>query len=771
MGRSPRRLTNAVVSALMPLVCVAATATAQERTWSTPETFAEGTFAGVVPAEPTGIELESTHIQHDFVWVPKTRRNTIVRIDAASGAILGEYKTAPTGAGGAPARTAVDAAGNVWVANTEESANGRGSVVKFGLVIGGTRVRKITGGGFVADANGEYLAPPFEYCTAVDRDADGLIRTSRGGGHVLAWPLGTDYDGGSDARVQDALDECVLIFQRTSFPNVRLVAMDTQGDVCVGGYVNAAGGLVRLDAQSGEVLGSSQPACGGYAGTVAPSAVLWTSSFAQGSVLRLDLLSGESRCIAVPTPRGLDVDAQANVWCTTWTSNSIVKLTPDGTIAPGFPKPSGGGRSDAIAVGPDGHVWVANQSTGNVSRLDANGALLKRIATGSGPSGIDVDAQGRVWVTHLNHHNVVRIDPRGGADGLGSVDLQVALGLSAGPENLGSMATRVDVRRHVASGSWSVVFDGGREQLPWQRLAWLADVPDGTSIGLAVRAHDDRASLPARPWGAVRSDDETNLLGVVGRFIEIRAELLADAERTASPALRSLLVQARSNEAPDVSNVWPSIGRLWPPDHRMVPVALEGAVDPDGDPITITITGITQNEPLTRTFDGAGVGTAVAHLRATRAGTSPAGRAYRVDFTAADGRGGESVGYVLVCVLHDARPAASHSADGFLWDSTGGLGPLAKVTGTLNTTQYPNPFNPAITIRFDLVHAELVQLVVYDARGRVVRRLLEAQQPAGTHAVRWDGLDDQGQSLPSGVYVYRLTTDSAEAGDRLLLLK
>jgi streptogramin lyase len=769
MGRridSARTLTNALVSVLTPLLCVAATATAQERTWSTPETFAEGTFAGVVPAQPTGVELESTLLQRDFVWVPKTRRNTIVRIDAANGAILGEYRTAPNGASGAPARTAIDAAGNVWVANTDEAANGRGSVVKLGLVIGGTRVRKIAGGGVIADANGEYLAPPFEYCTAVDRDADGLIRTSRGAGHVLDWPSGTDFDGG-DAHVQDALDECVLLFQRTSFPNVRLVAIDMQGDVCVGGY----GGLLRLDAQSGEVLESAQLACGGYSGAVTSSSVLWTTSFGQGSVLRLDLGSGESRCVAVPTPRGLDVDAQANVWCTTWMSNSIVKITPDGTVATGFPKPSGGGRSDAIVVGPDGHVWVANQSTGNVTRLDANGNLLKRITTGSGPSGIDVDALGRVWVTHLNHHNVVRIDPRGGADGLGAVDLQVALGTLAAPENLGSMAAHVEFRRHLASGSWSVVFDGGREQLPWLRLSWVADVPDGTRIGLAVRAHDDRAALPARAWGAVQNDAESNLVGVVGRFIEIRAELAANDARTASPALRSLLVQARSNEAPDVANVRPSIARLWPPDHRMVPVALEGAVDPDGDPVTITITGITQNEPLTRTFDGAGVGRAVAHLRATRAGTSLNGRAYRIEYAAADGRGGESVGYVLVCVLHDARPDASHTDDGFLWDSTGGLGALAKVSGGVNATQYPNPFNPVVTIRFDLVQAEVVRLLVYDARGRVVRRLLEAQQPAGTHSVRWDGLDEQGQSVPSGVYMYRLITDSSEAGDRLLLLK
>ena len=52
------------------------------------------------------------------------------------------------------------------------------------------------------------------------------------------------------------------------------------------------------------------------------------------------------------------------------------------------------------------------------------------------------------------------------------------------------------------------------------------------------------------------------------------------------------------NEPPDCSGVTASPGTLWPPNHRLRLVTLSGATDPDGDPVTLTITGVTQNEPV-----------------------------------------------------------------------------------------------------------------------------------------------------------------------------
>jgi len=73
---------------------------------------------------------------------------------------------------------------------------------------------------------------------------------------------------------------------------------------------------------------------------------------------------------------------------------------------------------------------------------------------------------------------------------------------------------------------------------------------------------------------------------------------------------------------------------------------------------------------------------------------------------------------------------------------------------------YPNPFNPSTAITFD-VHGtegvkERVNLTIYDIRGRCVRILVDSQIEAGSHIMYWDGRDDRGRKVPSGVYIYTL---------------
>jgi hypothetical protein len=79
---------------------------------------------------------------------------------------------------------------------------------------------------------------------------------------------------------------------------------------------------------------------------------------------------------------------------------------------------------------------------------------------------------------------------------------------------------------------------------------------------------------------------------------------------------------------------------------------------------------------------------------------------------------------------------------------------------------YPNPFNPHTTIRYSLARSERVQLRVFDVRGRLVTTLRDGSEPAGERRVEWDGRDREGQPVASGVYIYRLTTDSGDAKSR-----
>jgi len=84
---------------------------------------------------------------------------------------------------------------------------------------------------------------------------------------------------------------------------------------------------------------------------------------------------------------------------------------------------------------------------------------------------------------------------------------------------------------------------------------------------------------------------------------------------------------------------------------------------------------------------------------------------------------------------------------------------------------YPNPFNPATTLRYDLPHGAHVRLVIYDLRGREVSRLVDAHAGPGYRQLSWDGQDQAGRELPTGIYIARLLTPEFTKTIKMVLLK
>jgi hypothetical protein len=84
---------------------------------------------------------------------------------------------------------------------------------------------------------------------------------------------------------------------------------------------------------------------------------------------------------------------------------------------------------------------------------------------------------------------------------------------------------------------------------------------------------------------------------------------------------------------------------------------------------------------------------------------------------------------------------------------------------------YPNPFNPATTVRFTLARAGPVRVDIYDVRGRLVARLVDGPLPVGPHEVTWRGTDRTGDVVSSGTYVLRLQTAQGHFHQKLTLLK
>jgi hypothetical protein len=126
------------------------------------------------------------------------------------------------------------------------------------------------------------------------------------------------------------------------------------------------------------------------------------------------------------------------------------------------------------------------------------------------------------------------------------------------------------------------------------------------------------------------------------------------------------------NAPPDCSAAAPSIDVLWPVNHKFFDVQVLGVTDPEGDPITITIDSIYQDEPVEGTDDGNTAPDGIidgeqVQVRAERDGEGN-GRVYYISFTASDPYGGSCTGIIEVSVPIGKKDTAV--GDGPLYDST-----------------------------------------------------------------------------------------------------
>lgn len=102
-------------------------------------------------------------------------------------------------------------------------------------------------------------------------------------------------------------------------------------------------------------------------------------------------------------------------------------------------------------------------------------------------------------------------------------------------------------------------------------------------------------------------------------------------------------------------------------------------------------------------------------------------------------------------------------------------GPGAPHAGGLCFSAYPNPFADRIVVRFSSAPAgsaaSRVRLELYDISGRLVRRLVDADLPAGSHEVAWDGRESAGALAPAGLYLCRLQDGPNTLVRRLTLVR
>ena len=129
---------------------------------------------------------------------------------------------------------------------------------------------------------------------------------------------------------------------------------------------------------------------------------------------------------------------------------------------------------------------------------------------------------------------------------------------------------------------------------------------------------------------------------------------------------------------------------------------------------------------------------------------------------------------VMLFDLSDLRRGvvvqATTDADGLFALPLAALGgAVALPEGFVLGANYPNPFNPATIIPYQLAATAQVRLEVFNTLGQRMALLVEGEQGAGTYQARWDATDAVGRAAAAGVYLYRLTvasTGSADGGRR-----
>jgi hypothetical protein len=412
------------------------------------------------------LQLDDTVEAFQFVWVAVSTKGTIVKLDAKTGQVLGEYRTAPEGQPTNPSRTTVDHNGAVWAGNRAGN-----SVVHVGL----------------EENNG-----------CIDRNGNGRIDTSSGLNDVLPWSNagGIDTSGGVDT----ASDECIVHYTRVRASGTRHVSVTRDNDVWVSGTEGQQFDLI--DGDTGDVV-RTEPSVGfgGYGGLIDGNGVIWSSR----PLLHWDTsrpLTGPNGGNWTGYPHdsyGLCIDSQGDVWNTSEFGGEIRQFSPDGILLGTYSH--GDGPAQGCAVGLDDHVWVAHSNRGGttVGHLRPDGTYVGSVSVGAGPTGLSADANGKIWVTNYNSQTVSRIDPtigQIGQDGVtrvGQVDF-TTVNLGGQPYNYSDM-TGSTLTGTPDTGTWNVTYDSEHPDTAWGPVVWAAEVFGDGELSVQVASSTNGADF------------------------------------------------------------------------------------------------------------------------------------------------------------------------------------------------------------------------------------------------------------------------------------
>lgn len=315
-------------------------------------------------------------------------------------------------------------------------------------------------------------------------------------------------------------------------------------------------------------------------------------------------------------------------------------------------------------------VFVAT-GNGAVAVLDGATNAVNTVTVGGTPFGVDVDpGRNRVYVADPDTPRLLVLDATTHAVA-GSVPLPLPLiAVAANP------ATN---KVYLSGSDQMVVVDGATLTVTTTLPTGVGDVTADpatnriyTTDVLTDRLHivDGAAdailaSVAVGAWPVPLDAEGGSGRVFVGNQNDATISVVLDDEVVGPPPPPP----PPPNQAPDCSAVAGSVSTLWPANRELVPVSVAGATDPDGDAVTMAITGVTQDEPVGDEADAAGLAGTGVSLRAERDGKGD-GRVYRVAVEAVDVHGAACTATVRVGVPQ--RPKVSPVESSLVVDSFGG---------------------------------------------------------------------------------------------------
>jgi hypothetical protein len=578
-----RQNLRAVPTALVALTCALtpSTTNANSRTYTVNGDFDQGVLTNVNYNTPDQLQLSSTITALPFMWIANAGEDTVSKINTNTGREVARYRTGfgPSGQAGyfnhwgdpwrgaAPSRTAVDASGNVYVANREFES--KQSVI----------VKILATGGIDRNGNGTIE-------TSSDLDNNGVIN-----GAEIKNLADTNGNGYVDAN--EIQDERIAWFARVGAVNgvARSLSIGPDGHLWVGLFTTRE--YYKISSVDGSVLAGPVSVSPNYPyGSLVDSAGILYGAGLNNQFIKLNTSTlavqnfthlGENYGIALGnatdgTPRvylalrshGSNIVAVFNPATSTFSyinlpnSAGTLGISTDSAgdifLSAATSTVSGGYALGATKLRPDGSVvWTKGPQSG---------------ATGGDQRGAIVDSNNDVWTVNRLNASVSKFR---GTDG-------TALGVypvGNQPYTYSDASGSAFLQSNPA-GDWTVTHDTGYAGTSDGSISWTASVPSGTTLQVQVRAANTVAGLEAQTY--VNATNGANVAGITGRYWQVKASLAGTwvGQALTTPVLNDLTIT--TNQAPTVACPAPVVAQC--PGEQTLTF---NAADVDGDSLSYTI--------------------------------------------------------------------------------------------------------------------------------------------------------------------------------------